>query len=69
MLPQGAATLIHLRFAGRREELVARVPGAAPAWRSGQPVHLRLRRGNLYDAATERLIDSFDCTAPPPNSA
>ena len=69
VLPQGAATLIHLRFAGRREELVARVPRAAPAWRSGQPVHLRLRRGNLYDAATERLIDSFDCTAPPPNSA
>ena len=69
VLPQGAATLIHLRFAGRREELVARVPRAAPAWRSGQRVHLRLRRGNLYDAATERLIDSFDCAALPSSSA
>ena len=69
VLPQGAATLIHLRFAGRRDELVARVPRAAPAWRSGQRVHLRLRRGNLYDAATERLIDSFDCTAQPANPA
>ena len=69
VLPQGAATLIHLRFAGRREELVVRVPRAAPAWRHGQRVHLRLRRGNLYDAATERLIDSFDATVRPADSA
>ena len=60
VLPQGASTLIHLRFPGRREELVARVPHAAPAWRAGQRVSVRLRRGNLYDASTERLIDSFD---------
>ena len=63
VLPQGAATLIHLRFAGRREELVARVAGAVSPWRPGQRVHLRVRRGNLYDAATERLIDSFDGAA------
>ena len=60
VLPQGASTLIHLRFPGRREELVARVPHAAPEWRAGQRVSVRLRRGNLYDASTERLIDSFD---------
>ncbi len=63
VLPQGASTLIHLRYPGCREELVARVPGAAPAWRAGQRVTVRLRRGNLYDAATERLIDSFDRAA------
>ena len=60
VLPQGASTLIHLRFAGRREELVARVAGAVARWRTGQRVRLRVRRGNLYDDATERLIDSFD---------
>ena len=65
VLPQGAATLIHLRFEGRREELVARVAGPVPPWRSGQRAYLRVRRGNLYDAATERLIDSFDLTALP----
>ena len=63
VLPQGAATLVHLRFAGRREELVARVAGAVSPWRPGQRVQLRVRRGNLYDAATERLIDSFDRSA------
>ena len=63
VLPQGAATMIHLRFAGRREGLVARVAGAVSPWRTGQRVYLRVRRGNLYDAATERLIDSFDLTA------
>ena len=63
VLPQGAATLVHLRFAGRREELLARVAGAVPPWRPGQRVHLRVLRGNLYDAATERLIDSFDVAA------
>ena len=63
VLPQGAATLVHLRFAGRREELVARVAGAVSPWRPGQRVHLRVRRGNLYDAATERLIDTFDGAA------
>jgi multiple sugar transport system ATP-binding protein len=60
VLPQGAATLIHLRFAGRREELVARVAGAVSPWRTGQRVRVQVRRGNLYDAATERLIDTFD---------
>ncbi len=63
VLPQGAATLIHLRFAGRREELVARVGAAVSPWRTGQRVHLRVRRGNLYDASTERLIDTFDRSA------
>ena len=63
VLPQGAATLIHLRFPGRRDELVARVPGAAPQWRAGQRVVVQVRRGNLYDAATERLVASFDRTA------
>ena len=63
VLPQGAATLVHLRFAGRREELLARVAGAVSPWRPGQRVHLRILRGNLYDAATERLIDSFDLAA------
>ena len=63
VLPQGASTLIHLRFPGRREELLARVPGAAPEWRAGQRVAVRLRRGNLYDAATQRLIASFNRTA------
>ena len=65
VLPQGASTLIHLRFPGRREELVARVARAAPEWRAGQRVFVRIRRGNLYDAATERLIDSFDRTVLP----
>jgi hypothetical protein len=32
-------------------------------------VYLRVRRGNLYDAATERLIDSFDRAALPAHSA
>ncbi len=69
VLPQGASTLIHLRFAARRDGLVARVGSAAPPWRAGQRVHVRVRRGNLYDAATERLIDSFDRTAPMAESA
>ena len=69
VLPQGAATLIHLRFPGRREEVVARVARAAPVWRTGQRVYLQVRRGNLYDAATERLIDSFDGAALPAHSA
>ena len=69
VLPQGAATLVHLRFPGRREELVVRVTRDAPPWRAGQRVVVQVRRGNIYDAATERLIESFDRTALPADSS
>jgi hypothetical protein len=69
-LPSGPESLVYLRAEGSRPELVVRDRQTAPeALAAGRRVGIRLRRGNLYDQATERLLGSFGYTGAAPEGA
>ena len=57
--PYGATSLIHLNVPGSSEPIIARQTGAEAPVRRGQGVGIQVRKGNIFDAQTERLIDSF----------
>ena len=60
LMSEGASLFVHLRFGERSGQLLGRAPfGQLPPLARGQRVSLRLRRGNIFSAETERLLGSF----------
>jgi multiple sugar transport system ATP-binding protein len=60
VMNEGPDVLVHLCFEDRRTQVIARSRrGETAALEPEAAVGLRFRRGNLYDADTGRLVDSF----------
>ena len=58
--PQGAETLVHLKYDSMKSDLLVRSTNdAAIELAYGQKVGLSVHRGNIYSLETELLIDSF----------
>jgi ABC-type sugar transport system ATPase subunit len=60
VMPEGSDTLVHLQLGEMKEHLIAYCRNdEATRFRRGDPVHIRFRRGNLYDPQSEQLIGAF----------
>jgi multiple sugar transport system ATP-binding protein len=61
ILPQGSDVLVYLRLGEYKDYILAKIEYARAAdLHRGQPVSIRLLRGNLFGRESEQLISSFE---------